>query len=152
VANDDKKIRINFADTLKDFYGDEIKTPDQSKQPIGYIVSDNGKSIPQYPLTIMPLGRACTTALGGRYEGETLTPEQTQKRWRIGMKVAKYATPGHSGVVALRAEEVTELLVCTGKAYPPFIAGYIKATISPEDDDAALLVPEDPSRDAAGAA
>jgi hypothetical protein len=129
------KLKINFAAELLDFYGAAIQVEDRSVPAIG----THPDGSPKYPLGPMRLMKACTNALGGFYEKEgNPTHEVKQKRWRIGCKVAKAAVNG-TGEVTLKADEVTEILACVNYAYPPQVAGVVRAMLDPSDEDEQFL-------------
>jgi hypothetical protein len=133
------KSKINFGVLVLDFYGKPVTMPDQSKEPIGHIPDGRGGTAPRYPETTMPLHQACVNALGQKYAGEeNMSREEQQKRWRLGAKVAKAKING-TGEVTLKPDEITDILICANKAYPPFIFGYIQAMLNPDEVDEQLL-------------
>lgn len=124
------KASINFAQALTDFYGEPINVPDMSQQP------KDGR----YPEVPMTLAKACTNALGAGFRDEESLPgDKKQYRWRIGCKIGK-SFINKTGEVSMKAEEITEILVCTDKAFPPVISGVIRALLDPSEADEAALV------------
>lgn len=129
------KTKIKFNTPVLDMYGEPVKMPDSSQPPERHVPDGRGGTVPQYPLVAMQFHKAVCNALGHKYEGEQTLPQDKQMfRWRVACKVAKAATPGHSGEVALKPDEITEAVECCNKAYEPFIFGFIKAMMIPDEN------------------
>lgn len=105
--------KINFKQPLVDFYG---------------------KPLPG-DATLLT---CCINALSGAPDSDKLTGEQKMKRWRLGCKIAKAEVNG-TGEVALKADDVLEILKCTDQAFQPIVAGCVRAMLDPSEEDAEFL-------------
>lgn len=132
----DNKIRIDFKQILRDVYGTPVKTEDRTVQPT--TVLPNGQKV--YPEIEMPLHHACVQALLYSPGPDKQQPsrELGRKRYLVSCKIAKAALDGHSGVVALKPDEVTATLDAVDLMYGPVVTGAVHAIFNASDDDAAL--------------